>query len=75
VHEREQQTASEQKSVDLTIAPSTRTGWEAQAGVEDLLGSPQLRLEVRRHLFGPFWIGAAGVPMRGQVGLSASVEW
>lgn len=59
----------------LTITPASRPGWALQVGIDDPIGARDLRLELRRRLFGPFWVGVAAAPMRLKVGASLSVEW
>jgi len=67
--------AETDRKLDLTITPPARSGWAVQVGLDNVIARQDLRLELRRRLFGPFWVGVSGVPDRLQVGASLSVEW
>lgn len=75
-HELEHTTEATSSHLDLTVTPpAARPGWQVGVGIEDALGARPLRLSVRRRLFGPFWVEAAAVPMRAQLGVGAAIEF
>jgi hypothetical protein len=65
--------ATEQTHLDLTVTPAAAPGWAVSVGVDDALGARQLRLALRRRIFGPFAVEVAAVPARGMAGLGAGV--
>ena len=76
IHRAAEQHLVTDQHLDLTITPpAPRPGWAVEVGLEDALGARALRLEVRRHLLGPFWVGLSATPARRSIGIAAAVEW
>jgi hypothetical protein len=64
---------TEQTHLDLTVTPTSPPGWAVSVGVDDPLGARQVRIALRRRLFGPFAVEVAAVPARGLSGVGAAL--
>lgn len=75
VHRTDIEQASDERHLDLTIAPPALPRWAVQVGVEDVLGARGLRLAGRMKVFGPFWAEVSAVPASKSLGVGLAVEW
>jgi hypothetical protein len=66
--------ATEERHLDLTVTPAAAARMGRVGGMDDPLGARQVRIALRRRLFGPFAVEVAAVPARGMAGLGAGLS-